>query len=121
MARILIIDDHPAMRRLMRRVLARDGHEGIEAERGIAGVKLFNLERPDLVVTDIFMPDQDGIETIRELREIAPDIPILATSGGGSSKDPVYLDFSVRLGADAGLLKPFMPNDLLQAVANLLG
>ena len=120
MARILVIDDDAAVRRVIRRILASKGHEVIEAESGVGGVKLFKDERPDLVVTDIFMPDQDGIETISELRQIEPDIRIIATSGGGSSKDPIYLDFSVQLGADIALLKPFKPADLLQAVANLL-
>ena len=67
MAKILIIDDDASMRRTVGRILTRAGHEVAEAPDGVEGFKLFRTNRPDIVVTDIFMPNKEGIETIIEL------------------------------------------------------
>src|SRR5437762_9082792 len=118
MADILIVDDDVRMRRLIVRILADAGHTVHEAADGKAGIALYRRVRPALVVTDIVMPDMEGIEMIRELRREAPALPILAVSGSGR---PVYLRAATGLGATASLAKPFRRDALLAAVANLLG
>lgn len=117
MAEILIIDDDSQMRRLLIRILKSAGHHVREASDGAAGLKAFREERPVLVITDIFMPEKEGIETIRSLRQQAPDLPILAISGSGL-KD--YLNFAMQLGATAALSKPFSADQLLATVAQLV-
>src|SRR6185437_2539251 len=99
MTKILIIDDDPAMRRLVTRTLTKAGHEVMEAAEGREGADLFRAHNPDLVVTDILMPTQEGIETILELRREAPTTPIVAISGGGQGRAITYLDFASKLGA----------------------
>jgi DNA-binding response OmpR family regulator len=120
MATVLVIDDDQQIRRMVVRVLARDNHEVIEAGDGQEGLRLFNARRPALVITDILMPEKEGIETIREIRAVAPRVPILAMSGGGTSKTMVFLDSAKALGADAALSKPFRADELIDAVNKLL-
>jgi len=117
MAEILIIDDDPPMRRLLARVLNGAGHTVHEATNGRAGIELFRRVQPLLVITDLVMPDMEGIEMIRDLRREAPTIPILAISGGGP---PVYLRAATALGATAALAKPFAADELLSTVSDLL-
>ena len=125
-AKILIIDDDPGMRRTISRILASAGHEVIEAPDGLEGVDLFRRNHPDIVVTDIIMPNKEGIETIRDLRQEQPSTLILAISGGttnpAGSRVPLdYLSLAKALGADGVLAKPFRAADLLQEIDNLLG
>lgn len=117
MAEILIIDDDAQMRRLITRILKSAGHQVREATNGSTGLKRFGEAQPELVVTDIFMPEKEGIETIRLLRQQAPYLPILAISGSGL-KD--YLHFAMQLGATAALPKPFSAHDLLETVTRLV-
>jgi CheY-like chemotaxis protein len=121
MARIIVIEDEPAIRRLVVRILARGEHEVREAANGREGVALHRADPADLVITDLFMPEQDGIETIRQIREFAPSTPILAMSGGGSRGNTDSLEDAELLGADVVLMKPFSPEDLEKAVAGALG
>jgi CheY-like chemotaxis protein len=124
-AKILIIDDDPRMRRTISRILARAGHEVSEAPDGLEGVELFRTNHPDIVVTDIVMPKKEGIETILDLRRENPVTLILAISGGatlrGGTAPLDYLDLAKGLGADAVLAKPFRAPDLLREIDNLLG
>jgi DNA-binding response OmpR family regulator len=121
MARILIIDDDPQLRRLLARILHADGHEVIEASNGADGLARFAASPPALVITDILMPEKEGIETIRDLRRLAPTVPIIAISGGGASqKSMKFLDMAAKLGATVALAKPFRPPKLLETVALLL-
>ena len=117
MAAILVIDDDPQMRRMLTRILTGAGHTVREAADGRAGIELFRQARPALVITDIVMPDMEGIELIRELRREAPTLQILAISGGGP---PVFLRAATALGATAALEKPFAADQLLSVVENLL-
>src|SRR5216684_338233 len=117
MAEILVIDDEPQMRRLIARILNGAGHIVHQANNGRDGIGLFHREHPALVITDIVMPDMEGIEMIRELHREAPTIPILAISGGGPA---VYLRAATGLGATAALAKPFGAAELLSVVAGLL-
>lgn len=85
MAKILLIDDDSALRRTMRKIVEISGHVADEAEDGQVGLRLFEEGVYDLVVTDLFMPEKEGIETIIELRERAPEIKILSCVGGDGS------------------------------------
>jgi len=117
MAEILVIDDEPQMRRLIARILNGAGHIVHQANNGRDGIGLFHREHPALVITDIVMPDMEGIEMIRELHREAPTIPILAISGDGPA---VYLRAATGLGATAALAKPFGAAELLSVVERLL-
>ncbi len=103
---ILIIDDDPQFRRLLVRILKGAGYTVSKAINGRDGLDLFRLMRPALVITDIVMPDMEGIEMIREMRAEASTLPILAISGEGP---PLYLRAAVKLGASAALPKPSVP------------
>jgi CheY-like chemotaxis protein len=120
MATILVIDDDAAMRRLMVRTLGTGAHTLFEAQNGQEGLQLVGRHKPDVVVTDILMPQKEGIETIREIRELAPDIRIIAVSGGGSAHNLMFLDIAKAFGADIALAKPFRPSQLLEAVEEVL-
>jgi DNA-binding NtrC family response regulator len=115
---ILIIDDDRQMRRLLTRILNAAGHAVREAEDGRGGIDSFRRQRPALVISDIVMPDIEGIETIRTLREEAPAMPIIAISGG--SGDSLYLRAATGLGATASLDKPFAAEVMTALVAKLL-
>ena len=101
MGLILIIDDDSSVRGTMKRILERDGHEVREPEDGAIGLKLSREEPPDVVVTDLLMPEKDGIETIMELRAEFPDVGILAVSGGDKGSTGGRLLDAQALGADA--------------------
>ncbi len=120
MSVILVIDDDAAMRRLMVRTLSGRDHRVIEAENGQIGLKLLDTEKPALVITDILMPQKEGIETIREVQERAPGTKIIAVSGGGLSHNLMFLDVARAFGADAVLAKPFRPDQLIEAVEKAL-
>lgn len=121
MADILIIDDDDALRSAMRKILQRRGHAVREAVDGSSGLALMRESRPDLVVTDLYMPGKEGIETILELRAEDPDLPILAVSGGGVAMVPgLSLSDAEALGANASLAKPFSVEAFQNAVERLL-
>ena len=116
MAHILIIEDEAPLRRMLAALLAHAGYEVTEATDGIDGVQKSAAHPPDLVLTDLLMPRQEGIETIRRLRGTRTDLPIIAMSGGGVNSG-VYLQIARKLGARATLLKPFSNAELLAAVS----
>ena len=119
MARILVIDDEPQIRDWITRILQRATHEVLQAGDGEEGLKMFRTFQPVLVITDLVMPDREGIETIRAMRREAPDIRIIAMSGGGSMPG-TYLRMASQLGADATLAKPFRMRELLRTIDRLL-
>ena len=120
MSDILIIDDDDALRATVRKVLERDGHSVREAADGAEGLEAIESDPPDLVITDLFMPEKEGIETILELRESHPDLRILAVSGGGRVGPGGPLSDAEALGADASLAKPFDVEELRGVVERLL-
>lgn len=120
MAVVMIIDDDAALRRLVNRTLSAEGHQVVEAENGEDGLALLPRHRPDVVVTDILMPKTEGIETINRLREHSPAPKIVAISGGGISRNLMFLDVARALGVEATLAKPFRPAELVEAVSRLL-
>jgi CheY-like chemotaxis protein len=120
MARILVIDDDPAVRLSVQLVLEHDGHQVVCAADGEEGLLTFASMPPDLVVTDIIMPNIEGIETIMEIRKRDPKTPILAISGGTRLSSIDFLRMAEMLGANAILPKPFERQDLIAAVRRLL-
>ena len=118
MARILIIDDDPDTRSMLEDVLKSARHQTVTAADGKEGVKQYLANPADLVITDIFMPNQDGFQTIAELRKQFPAVSIIAISG----KDSVagILSIARTLGATEVLQKPFTPAQLLTAADNAL-
>lgn len=120
MARILIIEDDDEVRDLLESLLSREGHEVETAANGKQGVAAF-LARPfDLVITDIIMPEKDGIEAIMDLRRGRPGLKLIAISGGGRVEPDNYLHSAQLLGADRTLRKPFSNEAIVAAVADLL-
>ena len=119
MAEILVIDDHAGDRHIVTEALTCAGHRVREAKDGAEGVALCRKQLPSLVITDIVMAGKDGIETIRELRQLAPNIPILAVSG--TEHSAFYLGAVTLLGADAVLPKPLRFDALIVTVERLLG
>ena len=119
MTTILVIDDDDEVRAFLTRLLKRRDYSVICATNGEAGLTTLAAESIALVITDIVMPDMEGLETIKQIRRSRPDIPIIAISGGGSSQLD-YLKFARKLGADAALAKPFDPAELLEIAARLL-
>ncbi len=120
MARILIIDDNAALRATLRQMLEHAGHQVTEAANGAEGIRFFEQDAPDLVITDIFMPDKEGIETIIALHRANAELPIIAISGGGRVDAMDYLTAAKKLGARHALSKPFHRDRLLEAVRECL-
>ena len=121
MARILIIEDDDKFRAMVRKMLEKAGYDDIEeAANGSIGVKLFRQRPFDLVITDIVMPDKEGLEMITELTRDYPRIKIIAMSGGGRIGPQGYLEIAKYLGAGRTLAKPFRHPDLIDAVQELL-
>jgi two-component system chemotaxis response regulator CheY len=113
-------DGDSLIRETLRRMLEGAGHEVTEAEDGAAGLKAVKAQRPDLVVTDIYMPGKEGIETIRELRQIVPGLKIIAISGSSWSSGHDALSSAKLLGADRTLPKPFRKEQLLASIRDCL-
>ena len=121
MAKILVIDDNRLVRDTVQMVLTAAGYEVIVAAEGRQGVKSFALAQPDLVITDIIMPEKDGIEVVTELRRMNPAIPIIAISGNDSmGMRDLFLTSAHKLGAQRTLTKPFDPDELIDVVSELL-
>ena len=120
MARILLIDDDETVRYALKQVEERAAHQVEEASDRQVGVEKFEVHKPDLVITDIIMPNQEGIETIIKLRRLAPEVAIIAMSGGGRTGNRDFLTMAEKLGAAKVMAKPFRPKELVEAVAALL-
>ena len=119
MARILIIDDDDTLRGIIGKSLTHAGHTVTQANNGKKGVAQFRSDPTDLVVTDMVMPEQEGMETIKILHREFPQLPIIAMSGGLDGS-PLYLDLTRRLGATRTLTKPFTLQELRQAIDEIL-
>lgn len=117
--KILVIDDDNAVRRTLAKILRSEGYEVVSAEDGMRGMVLFHREQPQIVVTDIIMPEQEGIETIVAMRRAKPDVRIIAISGGGAVGDLDVLKMAQLLGADEVIEKPFRAENLLARVRAL--
>ncbi len=120
MKRILIIDDEPHILLMVKKMLERAGFEVDLAANGVEGLELFKKLQSDLVLTDIIMPEKEGLETIREMKRLQPELKIIAMSGGGKISADNYLDTAKIFGASRLLEKPFSQNEMLSAVNELL-
>lgn len=118
--RILVIDDDEQMRILLRQVMEWAGYEVIEAGDGREGMLKQRKQRADLVITDLIMPEQEGLETITSLRREYPELKIIAISGGGRIGPDAYLPAAQELGADRVFSKPFDVRQLAVTVKELL-
>jgi CheY-like chemotaxis protein len=118
MARILLIEDDDSVRTMLRLTLVHCGHTVIEARNGVEGLARFQHANADLVITDIVMPEKDGLEVVMELRGNHPSVKIIAISGADSGGD--YLDSARLMGAAKVLLKPFTNEVLIAAINDVL-
>jgi YesN/AraC family two-component response regulator len=121
MATILIIEDDTQVRDMLRAILERAGYLVAEAPNGRHGVAIQSQSPADLVITDIIMPEMEGLETISELRRTFPDLPIIAISGGGRLGHGEYLSMAERFGAHRSFGKPLDRGELLTTIGELLG
>lgn len=113
MAKILIVEDEDELRNAIRRTLEINGYEVTTAEEGRKALMLIEKDKPDLVLTDIFMPGMEGLETIQKLAGAHPGLPIVVMTG---SLDRLFLDLGLKFGAVHGLNKPFSTDELLIAI-----
>lgn len=120
MARILLVDDEVLVLQLFEAVLQEEHHDVTTAGDGNAAMAALAHGTFDVVVTDIVMPDKEGIEMIIEMRKLKPDLPIIAMSGGGRGSSTDYLEMAALLGARKTLAKPFSTQALLDAVTEVL-
>ena len=118
--KVLVIDDEPAVRYAVTRVLESNGFEVTTAPDGIQGMVQFRSCHPDLVITDLIMPEQEGMQTIKQIRQADAAVKILAISGGGRLVNVDFLQVARRLGADEILPKPFDATELLSTIRQLL-
>ena len=120
MAQVLVVDDDDQVRKLICQVLQQEGHTVAEAYNGKKAIQHIQEAVIDLVISDVVMPDMDGLELIREIRRTHPRIRILTISGAGKEGPGLYLNIAERFGADAILMKPFAPDQLIQKVSALI-
>ena len=118
MTRILVIEDDADLRGVLRDLLELDGFEVDEAENGEVGYRKYLGRRSEVVLTDIVMPEREGVETIMSLRRADPKVKIIAMSGVDGKAD--FLSHAIKLGAQRSLTKPFQHADLVAAIQAVL-
>lgn len=118
--RVLVIDDDEQMRTLLRQVMEWSGYTVTDAENGRKGMQKQREQPADLVITDLIMPEQEGLETISKLKKEYPGIKIVAISGGGRIGPEAYLPAAQELGADMVFSKPFDVKEFVNAIRGLL-
>lgn len=116
MIKLLVIEDDASIRFGLQKALEKHGYQIEMVENGSEALTCFKRFKPDGVITDIIMPGKAGIEVIAELRAIDKDIPIIAMSGGGRTKNFEFLDLAQELGANATLTKPFRIKDIISTL-----
>jgi len=121
MPRILLVDDDEPFRKMLRLSLVRLGHEVVEARDGREAVRAVREAPPDVMITDLVMPEKEGLETIDEVRRQYPGLKIIAISGGGRVNASDYLKIARAMGADQTLAKPFSIDEIATMLANVLG
>ena len=119
MKKILVIDDENDLREILRRFLTKAGFDVRTAANGEEGLQKFQMDPANLVITDLLMPDKEGIETIVELKQGYPDVKIIVMTGGGIGKAKDYLEIASALGVEHAITKPFSLGDLLQKVKEI--
>lgn len=120
MAKILVFDDELSILLMLKKMLEKAGHEVGIALNGREGMELFEKNKPDLLITDIIMPEKEGLETILQLRKKYPELKIIAISGGGRIGPGGYLPSAKLFGANMIFQKPLVQKEFMQAVSLLL-
>lgn len=119
--KILVIDDEIQLCNLLKELLEQQSYTVRIALNGKEGLKLLETETPDLVITDLFMPEKEGFETITSIRQRYPQLKIIAISGGGRTGSVELLTLAQKMGAQMTLMKPFSRSELLMAVQEVIG
>jgi DNA-binding response OmpR family regulator len=117
--KILVIDDDHLVRYALSKILSSNGYEVVTASDGRRGMVVLRAEHPDAVITDIIMPEQEGIDTIIQIRRERPGVKIIAISGGGRIRNIDFLNMAHSLGANDVLAKPFEVDELLSCLIRL--
>ncbi|MDD3472218.1 MAG: response regulator [Syntrophaceae bacterium] len=120
MARILVVDDEPEVLLLLSDILESGGYEVVKATNGVEGLREYQKGGVDLIVTDIIMPDKEGLESIMDYKQINPEVKIIAISGGARIGPHTYLKMAEKFGARKVFSKPFRNKELLDAIEELL-
>lgn len=120
MAKILLVDDDAQVRKMLKLTLEREGYEIVEAADGNEAVQVYDPETIGLVITDIVMPEKEGIETIMELKAINPQVSVIAISGGGRISPEDYLKWARRFGVANTFTKPVDREELLATVEKII-
>ena len=120
MTKVLVIDDDPGMRRIVRHILELIGYEVKEAPDGKIGEKIYKEEGADLIIMDVVMPEQEGLQTIQALKKNNSDVKIIAISGEGKMGPDEYLAMASKMGALFTLAKPFGSKELREVVQKAL-
>ena len=121
MPRILLVDDDEIFRGIIHRMLTRAGYEVQDASNGREGLDIYRRWKPDVVLTDLIMPEMEGFETIMGLRKLDTKVKVIAMSGGGRIDASDYLGLAAKLGASRTLEKPFEFKELVEALTHVLG
>jgi DNA-binding response OmpR family regulator len=116
---VCVVDDDNAVRAMMVRKLSDAGFATVEATNGLEAIEVLKTTRADIAIVDIIMPGQEGLSTIGQIKQMWPNMRILAVSGGGRGRAEDYLTFASELGADDVLPKPFREAEFLERVAKL--
>lgn len=116
---VLIIEDDELVMNMLKQTFERAGYDVGTASNGRIGLQLYQCKPYDVVITDLIMPDMEGIETISKLRKGNPDVQVIAISGGGRISPEDYLYLAKKLGAVKTFSKPVDRNELLEAVKEL--
>ncbi len=120
MALVLLVEDDTLLRESLRIALQEAGHAVLPAANGAAALSMLDNSVPDIVISDILMPETDGLELIMRVRKARPDVKIIAISGGGRTRNMDMLSYAREFGAHATLAKPFLPRQLLSAIEDVM-
>jgi DNA-binding NtrC family response regulator len=119
--RVLIVDDEDDIRAMVQHMLKREGYDTAVANEGREALKIQREDPADLIITDLMMPGQEGLETIMEIRRLYPETKIIAMSGGGHGGVLDFLPIAAQLGAARTMAKPFTHEQLLSTVREVFG
>jgi len=118
---VMIVEDDLSLRELLREALEKRKYTVITASDGREAMLKFRPSVIDMVITDLLMPEEDGLSVIMNIRKVKPETKIIAISGGGKAGPGSYLNIAKTLGADHVFSKPFLPSELVQKVREILG
>ncbi|MBU1387826.1 MAG: response regulator [Proteobacteria bacterium] len=120
MKKVLIIEDEISVRTFFKTMIEKNGYQVFEAADGKQGIRIYKENLPDLVITDLIMPEKEGIETIKDLKALNPDARIIAISGGGINDPKIYLNLAAKLGTICTFVKPVDNEILLSTIKKIL-